>query len=133
MLSDAEQEAACAEFLRERRAERLELPILKRLLLPVGRSMKDVDAYGLTEHGNYLYSQVTHHRADIAKAKDKAGRLGEYAGCAPGGASLVFFCRGSAPATEVVPEGIFFVSVEEEVMPWILADDNYHKGLFGAT
>jgi hypothetical protein len=63
MLSDAEQEAACAEFLRERHADRLELPILKRLLLPVGRGMEDVDVYALTDDGNYLYAQVTHRRS----------------------------------------------------------------------
>jgi hypothetical protein len=133
MLASAEQEAACAEFLRERHADRPELPILKRLLLPVGRGMEDVDVYALTDDGNYLYAQVTHHWAHIAQARDKAARLGEYAGFVPGGASLVFFCRGSAPEAGDVPEGVFFVSVEEEVLPWILTDNDYRKGLFDAT
>lgn len=130
-LASAEQEAACAEFLRERHADRPELPILKRLLLPVGRGMEDVDAYALAEDGGYLYTQVTHHWADIAKASEKAVRLAEYAGFVPGGASLVFFCRSSAPATGDVPEGVFFVSVEKEVMPWILRDADYCRALFG--
>jgi hypothetical protein len=133
ILSDAEQEAACAEFLREQHSDRPDLPILKRLLLPVGRGMEDVDAYALTKEGNYLYTQVTHHWANIAKAKDKAVRLGEYAGHIPGDASLVFFCRGSAPSAGDEPEGIFFVSVEKEVMPWILADNDYSRGLFGTA
>jgi hypothetical protein len=132
-LASAEQEAACAEFLRERHTDRPELPILKRLLLPVGRGMEDVDAYALTKEGNYLYTQVTHHQANIAEAKDKAARLGEYAGHILGGASLVFFCRGSAPSARDVPEGIYFVSVEEEVMLWILADNDYRRGLFGTA
>ena len=65
--------------------------------------------------------------------REKAARLGEYAGFVPGGASLVFFCRGSAPAAGDIPEGVFFVSVEEEVMPWILADEDYRRGLFGTA
>jgi hypothetical protein len=131
MLASAEQEAACAEFLRERHTDRPDLPILKRLLLPVGRGMEDVDAYGLTDDGKYLYTQVTYHSANIAAARKKAARLGEYAGFVPGSASLVFFCRGSTPSEGDVPEGVFFVSVEQEVMPWILADEDYRRGLFG--
>ena len=65
--------------------------------------------------------------------REKAARLGEYAGFVPGGASLVFFFRGSAPAAGDIQEGVFFVSVEEEVMPWILADEDYRRGLFGTA
>jgi hypothetical protein len=93
--------------------------------------MEDVDAYSLTDDGKSLYTQVTHHSANIAAARKKAARLSEYAGFVPVSASLVFFCRGSAPAEGDVPEGVFFVSGEQEVMPWILADEDYRKGPFG--
>lgn len=74
-LSTAEQEAACAEFLRKRHEARPELPILKRLLLPVGRGLEDVDAYGFDENGRYLYAQVTHHRWDKPAAKSALQNL----------------------------------------------------------
>jgi hypothetical protein len=45
MLSPAEQEAVCAEYLRERHVDRTDLPILSRLLLPVGRTLRDVDIW----------------------------------------------------------------------------------------
>ena len=131
-LSTAEQEAACAEYLREHHEDRPELPILTRLLLPVGRGLEDVDAYGFDEEGKYLYSQVTHHRLGTVAAREKAERLGLYAGRDSGGASLVFFCTGPTPETGDAPEGIHFVSVENDVMPWVLDDANYRTALFGA-
>ncbi|MDP9437380.1 MAG: hypothetical protein M3P49_01305 [Actinomycetota bacterium] len=131
-LSTAEQEAACAEILRERHEGRPELPILKRLLLPVGRGLEDIDAYGFDEDGKHLYAQITHHRCGTIAAKEKAERLGEYAGREPGGLSLVFFCTGPAPQTEDAPGGVYFVSVDNDVTPWLLQDENYRMALFGA-
>ncbi len=54
-LSHSQQETVCAEFLRHpRNALRLQY-----LLLPVGRTMKDVDIYGVTSQGSLLFGQVT--------------------------------------------------------------------------
>lgn len=130
-LSVAEQEAACAEFLRERHAGRPELPVLSRLLLPVGRTLEDVDIYGLTIEGSPLYAQVTHHSADSQAAKKKAARLSEYSGAMVDDAILVSFCKGPAPAAKSDASGVTFVSVDEEIMPWILADYHYRDSLFG--
>ena len=44
-LFPAQQETACAEFLREQK-DSPELPRLRRLLLPVGRTLEDIDIYG---------------------------------------------------------------------------------------
>lgn len=132
-LSTAEQEAACAEFLRERHAARPELPVLSRLLLPVGRTLKDIDVYGLAEDGTLLYAQVTYHRAEKPQAKEKLARLAQYGGRMSGNASLIFFSRGSAPVKGDGLAGASFVSVEEEVMPWILADADHRKALFGVS
>jgi hypothetical protein len=52
--------------------------------------MEDVDTYGLSEDSRYLYTQVTHHRADIAEARKKAMRLCDYAGSVSDGANVMF-------------------------------------------
>jgi hypothetical protein len=132
-LSTAEQEAACAEFLRERHTHRPELPVLSRLLMPVGRTLKDIDIYGLAEDGTHLYAQVTYHATATAEGRKKAVRLGEYAERIPGGVSLVFFGRGRPSVAEVDSVDIFYVSVEEEVMRWILANADYSRALFGTS
>ena len=128
-LSDAEQEAACAEFLRERHEDRLDLPVLSRLLLPVGRTLKDIDIYGVDTNGSLVYAQVTYHRIGDAPAKQKASRLAEYAPRNPN-AKLVFFGTGSIPATNELSDRILYVSGNEEVLPWLKNDALYEKALF---
>ncbi len=111
-LSTEQQEAACAEFLRWQR-ERGDLPQLRYLLLPVGRTLKDLDIYGLTEDGREVFAQVTYHPRGSNSSDDKLDRLRAYGG---EGAHLVFFGNGEGPATE---GGVPFVPVEGEVMRWI--------------
>ncbi|MFA6602063.1 MAG: hypothetical protein WCT02_04370 [Candidatus Paceibacterota bacterium] len=55
-LSHSQQETVCAEFLRQSNKS---IPRLQHLLLPVGRTMKDVDIYGVTSLGSLLFGQVT--------------------------------------------------------------------------
>ena len=137
-LSPAEQEAACAEFLRERHPGRGDLPILKRLLLPVGRSLEDVDIFGVAEDGALVYAQVTNHPVGSSPAKDKAARLGAYRNAYANeagadvrkGVRLVFFGVGVSSSDA---ENISYVSVDEEVEPWMLSDPDHRHGLFGRT
>ena len=135
-LSPAELESACAEFLRERHPGREDLPVLKRLLLPVGRTLEDVDVYGLSDGGALMYAQVTNHGFGTDAAKEKATRLAAYRSVyadresgAAAGVRLVFFGLGTGPTTL---EGVPFVSVDGEVEPWILSDADHRRGLFGA-
>lgn len=129
-LSVAEQEAACAEFLRERHPDRDDLPVLSRLLLPVGRTLEDVDIYGLTTDGSRLYAQVTHHTEGSGAAGKKARRLREYLDSTGDRVDLVSFCRGSTLGSD--QSSTRFVSVDEEVLPWITAQGIYWDILFGA-
>ena len=122
-LSTAQQEAACAEFLRLQ-GEVAGLPRLRRLLLPVGRTLEDVDIYGLDDEGREVFAQVTY--LESQKAREKLDRLKEYGSA---GASLVLFCRRDAPAER--EDGVWFVSVEGEVMDWALSDAGYARGLWG--
>jgi hypothetical protein len=137
-LSPAEQEAACAEFLRERHPDRRDLPVIKRLLQPVGRGLEDVDVYGVAEDGTLVYAQVTNHRVDSNPASKKVARLSAYRGAYANedavtdvrglGLCLVFFGVGE---TTSKAEGVSFVAVDSEVESWILSDPDHRRGLFG--
>jgi hypothetical protein len=124
-LSTAQQEAVCAEFLRESHEGRPELPKLRRLLLPVGRTLQDVDLHGLADDGREVFGQVTYHLRGSSPAKKKLDALKPYG---ERGAHLVFFCLGSGPAQDEV----HFVSCDEEVLPWLDDDDGYAEAMFRA-
>lgn len=123
-LSTAQQEAVCAEFLGEAHEKRPELPRLRRLLLPVGRTLQDVDLHGLAYDGREIFGQVTYYPRGSAAAKKKLAVLQPYG---ERGAHLVFFCprRGSSQEG-----GVHFVSCDEEVLPWLNGDDDYPKAMF---
>lgn len=124
-LSTAQQEAACAEFLRSP-PENSDIPRLHRLLLPVGRTLQDIDLHGVAEDGREIFAQVTYHSRNSSDARAKVSALKAYSGR---DAHLVFFCRGEGSETE---EGIRFVSVESEVMNWLKNEPNlYRAALFG--
>lgn len=91
-LSTEQQEAACAEFLRLQR-KRDDLPRLRYLLLPVGRTLKDVDVYALAEDGRKIFVQVTYRSRDFS-FQEKVSRLKAYG---QDGAHLVFFGQGDGP------------------------------------
>lgn len=88
-LLSGEQEAMCAEFLRLPAAEREGLPRLVHLLLPVGRTMKDVDIVGIGADGMKIFAQVTYH-SDEGALHRKLEVLLKYAD--GHGSRLVLFC-----------------------------------------
>jgi hypothetical protein len=55
LLGTAQQETMCSEFLRTPHSG---LPTLVHLLLPVGRTMKEVDILGLATDGRRVFAQV---------------------------------------------------------------------------
>lgn len=123
-LSTAQQEALCAEFLRETHEDRPELPRLRRLLLPVGRTLQDIDLHGLADDRREVFGQVTYHSRGMAPAKKKLAVLQPYG---EHGAHLVFFCPGRGSSQE---EGVHFLSCDEEVLPWLHSDDGYAGAMF---
>lgn len=125
-LSTEQQETACAEFLRLQQ-KRDDLPRLRYLLLPVGRTLKDVDVYALAEDNQRIFVQVTYHSGDSNSFKEKVSRLKAYG---KDGAHLVFFGQGDGPLED---DGIKFVSVQSEVMDWIRNEPpDYRSALFGS-
>jgi len=120
----AQQEAVCAEFLRETHEGLPELPRLHKLLLLVGRTLQDIDLHGLADDGREIFGQVTYHSRGSAPAKKKFVELKSYG---ERGAHLVFFCRGRGSSQE---EGVHFVSCDEEVLSWLKGDDGYAGAMF---
>lgn len=85
-LSPAQQEIAFTEFLREH--DIAELPKLQLLLMPPGRTLKDIDVYGLATDGHKIFAQVTY--SNLSAARGKIERLRKYAGSSN---YLVLLCR----------------------------------------
>lgn len=113
-LSPEQQETTCAEFLRHHDLENL--PHLAHLLLPVGRTLKDVDIYGTSGGGRRLFAQVTFKSK--GRAEDKVQALRGYA---DRNADLVFFCECEKIAME---DGVVFVPVQD-VWDWAQGDREY--------
>lgn len=75
-LSDlhySEQEILCGEFLRTPTIEGV--PTLSTLLLPMGRTAKDIDIYGIATDGRRLIAQVKYTH-DESYARDLLDRYG---------------------------------------------------------
>lgn len=64
-LTPPEQEIACLEFLRNQKLFS-DIPQLRYLLLPPGRTMESVDIYGLSNDNKKIFAQVTY----LGESKD---------------------------------------------------------------
>lgn len=104
-LSPSQQEILCSEFLRLPEARQLGLPTLAHLLLPVGRTMKDIDIYGLASDGKRVFAQVTFSSDEQVLSK-KMERLRKYQ---TPEAHVVLFCNAD---TTVVEYGVTIASIE---------------------
>jgi len=82
------QEVMCMEYLRTADAGKRGLPILKYTLMPVGRTMKDIDILGVSESGKILSAQVTYKSLDPNGAKLR--KLDPYR---LQGNKTIYFCR----------------------------------------
>jgi hypothetical protein len=106
LLSSARQEVGCSEFLRLPDTSRFGLPRLQSLLLPVGRTLKDVDFVGIATDGKRVFAQVTYSALhNVAWKLDKLRQFVD-----PNKAHVVLFCSCDAPS---VQDGIHIFPVEE--------------------
>ncbi len=108
LLSSARQEVGCSEFLRLPEASQLGLPRLQSLLLPVGRTLKDVDFVGISTDGKRVFAQVTSSLLHHAIDNGKLDSLRQFVD--PDKAHVVLFCSCDAPSVQA---GIHIVPVEE--------------------
>jgi hypothetical protein len=71
--------------------EQFGLPRLRCLLLPAGRTLRDIDIVGLAEDGKRIFAQVTFHPRAGADCEWKLAKLRAYG--ASGGSHLILFCE----------------------------------------
>ncbi len=92
-LSPDQQEILCAEFLRSEASTQHGLPRLAHLLLPVGRTMKDIDILGIAADLKRLFAQVTF--VPLKQIDRKLSRLRAYDNGQ--GEHLILFCDVERP------------------------------------
>ena len=108
-FTPTQQEVLCSEALRMEEMARHGIPVLEALLLPVGRTLRDVDIYGIGPDGRRVLAQVTNHRYPGKAAEAKLKKLAAYG---DPDTVLLFICPASEVAREdsilVVPLDLLF-------------------------
>jgi hypothetical protein len=110
-LHSIQQEVMCAEFLRG--TYHIDgFPRLASLMMPVGRTLKDIDILGVADDGQRLLAQVTY-----GTREEKLSRLREY----QQGESihLIYFCNESSLRKE---DGIWIVPLRIAYEQFIASD-----------
>jgi hypothetical protein len=108
LLSTDRQEVGCSEFLRLPETSRFGLPRLQSLLLPVGRTLEDVDIVGIATDGKRVFAQVTWWPRQKAIDNGKLDRLRQFVD--PNKSHVVLFCKCDSPS---IQDGIHIFPVEE--------------------
>jgi len=107
-LPPSQQEIMCSEFLRTSAAKDAGLPELANLLLPVGRTMKDLDILALALDGKKILAQVTYAHRDSNEGSMKLQRLKHYAN--QSACHLILFCDCDSHS---VVDGVTIFPLEE--------------------
>jgi len=113
-LSTAQHEVVCSEFLRGH--QKNELPRLKWLLLPPGRTLKDIDIFGIATDGKMLLAQIT-----FLKKRDTEEKKSNLLNCTESAAHLLMFCQCEKLEME---DNVHFVPVED-VFTWLEDNQDY--------
>jgi hypothetical protein len=87
-LTPDQQETLCSEFLKETIATNFGLPQLAHLLLPLGRTLKDIDIYGVSVDEYEIFAQVTHYSDQDRQFALKLRSLKSY----PSDSYRIMFC-----------------------------------------
>ena len=120
-LTPSQQEAVCSEFLRYQHNE--SIPVLEHLLLPVGRTLKDVDIFGFTKSGKELFAQVTYYSFKDKRIKGKIQSLLDYSFK---DSELVLFCNHE---NIELKDGYIVVPLSV-VEKWLLSNTKFSKFVF---
>jgi hypothetical protein len=104
-ISPVHQEVLCSEYLRS--GIDCCLPMIQSFLLPVGRTLKDIDIYGVTQAGEKVYSQVTYK--NFEQSHEKLEKLKKYRS---ENSHVVLFCKSSDTSHREV-DGMLIYSIEK--------------------
>ena len=99
----------CYEYLRE-------IGVLSSLLMPIGRTLRSIDIWGLGPEGKEVLAQVTHSSEEKVIA-EKIATLRSFSG----DASVLFFFGPESGKVE--HNGVEYVSIEK-VFDEMVADQN---------
>lgn len=103
-LLPSQQEILCSEYLRLPQA----VHQISHLLIPAGRTMKDIDIWGVDISGKMVYAQVTFLKRGNANLKRKIEQLKEYG---QGSANtLIMFCDCES---KIVEDGVIIFPIRE--------------------
>lgn len=103
-LSPDQQEVICCEFLRDPPQQDVSIPRVVMLLLPPGRTLRDLDILGLAADGKLVCGQVTFNHIDSIPRKMQ--QLKKYRGQ---DTHLVMFCKAADIA---IHDGVLVVPIE---------------------
>lgn len=120
-LTPSQQETVCAEYLRKQNSKMI--PVLEHMLLPVGRTLKDIDLYGYTRSGKELFAQVTNYSLENKEIYEKIQSLLDYSSPET---ELVLFCNHENIETKKGYTVIPLSAVER----WLLSDTKFSHFLF---
>ncbi len=113
-LSPTQQEVLCSELLRSPLAHSVGLPYIRSLLLPVGRTLKDIDILGISDTGRRVFVQVTYR--SLTDASTKLAHLKRYASR---DAELLLFC--AVPTRQIV-DGVTVFPLEQAFSTFVGTD-----------
>jgi len=88
-LSSTQQEVLCSEYLRNNPDTKI-LPKMESFLMPVGRTLKDIDIVGLSGKNEKIYVQVTYLDFNDPETQKKFDKLKKYLN---GNAKAILFCN----------------------------------------
>lgn len=75
-LAPSQLEVLCYEFLRSAKTPtKMKLDFL---LMPIGRTLKDIDIVGVTMEGKKLFAQITHGSSNLKEMEEKINALRKY-------------------------------------------------------
>jgi hypothetical protein len=115
-LQPCEQETVCQEYLRAKK-------YLHHLLLPIGRTLEDIDILGINAKGQRVLAQVKYDGSS-AHLTVSARKLARYEGV------RFFFCRQPQKVKDMsLQQSITFVPTEA-VAKWLKKESVYQRELF---
>jgi len=98
-LAPSQLELVCYEYLQMKRG-------LYGLLLPIGRSLPDIDIFGISVNGNNIIAQVTQSRSEREVSK----KIKKLQGYRSDSTKLIFF---GPSENRVQKQGVEYIAVEE--------------------